>query len=141
MALPPDVRRRLGQVFSATVLRTLERRTVSEPWDEAAEKVQKPFHHALVPATVWKGSKFERSFVTSLGSMWEVAAVELGDALQGWAAKGHSYSGEIHTAQLHVIQSILNDLEARRRRPDWDSEIAEVLAARGRPDTSLPRDC
>lgn len=129
MSLPPEVRQRLGVVFSAPVLRTLERRTALEPWDEEAERLQKPFHHALVPAAVWKGSKFERSFVTSLGSMWEVAAVELGTALRGWATQGYSYSGQIHTTQLHVIQSILNDLEARRRKPDWDTEIKEVLAA------------
>lgn len=128
-ALSSDVRRRLGEVFSAPVLSTLERRTVLEPWDEEAEKAQKPFHHALVPAAVWKGSKFERSFTTSLGNTWKVAAVEIGGGLWGWVARGHAYSGAIHTAQLHVIQGILNDLEARRRRPDWDIEIAEVFAA------------
>ena len=50
MSFTPDVRRRLGEVFSAPVLKTLERRTVFEPWDEELEKKQKPFHHALVPA-------------------------------------------------------------------------------------------
>ena len=50
-------------------------------------------------------------------------------------AKGHSYTGTIHTAQLHAIQSILNDLESRKRRPDWDKEIGEVFAvASGRTE-------
>lgn len=133
MALPSHVRQRLGEVFSAPVLTTLERRTVSEPWDEAAEKLKKPFHHALVPAAVWKGSKFERSFTTSLGNTWEVAAVVIGRGVRGWVEQGHSYSGTIHTAQLHVIQSILNDLETRNRRPDWETEIGEVFAAAAGP--------
>jgi hypothetical protein len=133
MALPSQVRTRLSEIFATPVLSTLERRTRLEPWDEEAERVQKPFHHALVPAEVWKGSKFERSFVTSLGSMWEAAAVELGASLRGWAARSYAYVGDIHTAQLHVVQSILGDLEARRRRPDWDSEIAEVFAAASGP--------
>jgi hypothetical protein len=89
MSFTPDVRRRLGEVFSAPVLKTLERRTVFEPWDEELEKKQKPFHHALVPAAVWKGSKFERSFVTSLGNMWEVAATELRAVARGWAEQGY----------------------------------------------------
>lgn len=129
MAFPEDVRSKLAEVFAAPVLTSLNRRTVTEPWDEAVERTNKPFHFALVPAEVWKGAKFERSFVTSLGSMWEVAAVALGAPLRGWAAQGYSYAGSIHVEQLRVIQTILNDLESRARRPDWDGEVAEVLAA------------
>jgi Type II restriction endonuclease, TdeIII len=129
MAFTPEIRKKLAEVFARPVLSTLERRTVLEPWDEAEEVMSRPFHHALVPAAVWKGSKFERSFTTSLGSTWEAAAVVLGTGLRGWAERGYSYLGEIDTTQLHTIQKILNDLEARRRRPDWPSEMEEVLAA------------
>lgn len=88
MAFTPEVRKRLADVFARPVLTTLERRTVLEPWDEAAEIKSRPFHHALVPAAVWKGSKFERSFTTSLGSTWEAAAVVLGTGLRGWGGEG-----------------------------------------------------
>lgn len=114
------------------MLRALEG-TRLRPWDEDAERLQKPFHHALVPAMVWKSSKFERSFVTRLGSVWENCAAELGASLRGWAVRSYSYVGEIHTAQLHAVQSILGDLEARRRRPNWNAEIAEVLGAASGP--------
>lgn len=43
--------------------------------------------------------------------------------------QGYVYSGEIYSEQLHVITRILGDLEAVRRRPDWDAEVAEVFAA------------
>jgi hypothetical protein len=133
VAFTPEIRTRLAEVFARPVLTTLERRTVAEPWDEAAEAKSRPFHHALVPPAVWKGSKFERSFTTSLGSTWEAAAVVLGTGLRGWAERSYSYTGDIHTTQLHTIQRILNDLETRTRRPDWPKEMHEVLAAASGP--------
>ena len=78
MPLRRKLRRALRTSFEAPLRATLRRRTVEEPWDEAAERLQRPFHYALVPAAVWKGSKFERSFTTSLGSVWERAAVAIG---------------------------------------------------------------
>ena len=93
MAFSEEMRSKLAAAFASPVLTTLNRRTVTEPWNESVERANKPFHFALVPAEVWKGSKFERSFTTSLGSMWEVAAVALGGPLRGWAAQGYSYAG------------------------------------------------
>ena len=43
------------------------------------------------------------------------------------------YDGQIHSRQLQVITKILGDLEALRRRPDWDAEIGEVFAAASGP--------
>ncbi len=43
--------------------------------------------------------------------------------------QGYAYSGQIYSDQLRVITRILGDLEAVRRRPDWDAEVAEVFAA------------
>lgn len=43
--------------------------------------------------------------------------------------QGYVYEGEIYSRQMQIITWILGDLEARRTRPDWDAEIAEVVAA------------
>ena len=43
--------------------------------------------------------------------------------------------GEINSRQMQVITRLLGDLEARRRAPDWDSEIQEVYAAASGPTT------
>lgn len=133
MRFPPEVEKQLAVILAAPLLSTLKTRTVTEPWDEERERLLRPLHFALVPGAVWKGSKFERSFVTSLGTVWEHAAVEASRGVSGWMQKGFVYIGEIHSAQLHVIARILSDLEARRRRPDWDAEIAEVFAAASGP--------
>lgn len=129
MPISDATRDELRKIFEAPLKSTIQRRSVDEPWDEAAEREQRPFHYALVPATVWKGSKFERSFVTSLGSVWERAAVTLGGGIHGWSERGFVFRGEIHSSQLHTIQSILNELETRKRHPDWERELDEVLNA------------
>ena len=129
MRFPPDVERRLGEILAAPLVSTLRTRVDTEPWDENVERELRPLHFALVPAGVWKGSKFERSFVTSLGNVWEKAAIEASRGVRAWMQQGYVYEGQIHSEQLRVIQRILGDLEAGRRRPNWDAEVAEVFAA------------
>jgi hypothetical protein len=129
MRFPADVEERIASILAAPLVSTLRTRTVTEPWDEARERFLRPLHFALVPEAVWKGSKFERSFTTSLGNVWERAAIETSRGVRRWMQQGCVYEGEIHSSQMQVITHILGDLEARRARPDWDAEIAEVFGA------------
>lgn len=129
MEFPPAAKARLSEIFAAPLVSTLRTRTTTEPWDEERERSNRPLHFALVPPAVWKGSKFERSFVTSLGNVWEKAAVEASRGLSSWMQQSYLYEGEIYSEQVRVITKILADLEALRRRPDWGSEIREVFAA------------
>ncbi len=99
-----------------------------EPWDAEEEKRLRPFAFALVPEEVWKGAKFERSFVTSFGSAWEEMALLVARDKHDHAERGGRYVGRLRQGQLSQIQRILNDLEAGRSRPDWDAEFASVLA-------------
>ncbi len=133
MGFSPDVERRLGQILAAPLVSTLRTRVAKEPWNEEFERERRPLHFALVPPAIWKGSKFERSFSTSLGNVWEKAAIEASLGVRDWAQQGYVYEAEIHSNQLHVIHRILGDLEAGRRKPDWDAEMAEVLAAASGP--------
>lgn len=133
MRFPKDVEKRIETILAAPLVTTLHSRTVTEPWDEANERVLRALHFALVPAAVWKGSKFERSFSTSLGNVWERVALEASRGVRPWAHQGYVYKGEIYSKQIQVITRLLSDLESRRRKPEWDREIAEVLAAASGP--------
>ena len=131
MSLSADTRADVRAILEAQVLRALHRRVVEEPWDESQERISKPFHHALVPPEVWKGSKFERSFVTGMGSLWESVAVCIGQHLHGWAQRSFLYQGELHADQLATISDILAKLERRSSgvQPAWSAEIQRVRAA------------
>lgn len=60
---------KIEEHLSLVMNRIIDKRTVEEPFDENEIKKTNPFGYRLVPVEVWKGSKFERSFVTSLGQV------------------------------------------------------------------------
>ncbi|MFQ6002393.1 MAG: TdeIII family type II restriction endonuclease [Candidatus Zixiibacteriota bacterium] len=110
----------------------LKRRVEKEPFDIVEEGEKRPFLVALVPEEILKASKFERSFVTSLGQIgWEKIAHIIGEERKGIAKTNYKLTGEIHQAQLSTIQKIVYELEHRvgrdiRRRPNWKMEKKEV---------------
>lgn len=111
----------------------VERRIVLEPWDVEKEKMNKPFHFALAPELVWKGSKFERSLVTVMGQTgWEQIGRIIAQENHGHAENGRMTTGEISQGKLTQIQTILDELEHKsknnNRTPNWYHELSEVLA-------------
>ena len=122
------------QEIIRVVDRVIQTRTVSEPFDIEQLRKERPFHVALLPEEILKSSKFERSFVTSMGSIWESIARIIVEEEWGFSENGYDVSGQIYQNQLKVIQRILNDLEhGGKRSPNWNSEIKEVLAAASGP--------
>ena len=77
--------------------------------EESGKKGQlKPFHSAiLTPATVTV-SKYERSFSTTLGSMFEAAAEIIGQQNFAFAKRQFDVTGQIGTAASTTIDSIRN---------------------------------
>lgn len=130
MPLSRSTRDEIAAVISGVVERTLHTRVVSEPWDLEEERRRRPFAFALAPEEVWKGAKFERSFVTSFGRAWEHMAQIVAQDKHDHAKRDSQVIGMLHQGQLTAIQTILNQLERRTRQPDWDAEFEEVMSAR-----------
>lgn len=130
VALTDPTREAISMFVTGLVERTLRTRVDLEPWDVEAEKLLRPFAFALVPEEVWKGAKFERSFVTSFGSAWEEMALLVARDKYDHAERGERYTGRLHQDQLAQIQRILNELESGLRQPDWNTEFASVLDAK-----------
>jgi hypothetical protein len=129
VALEESTRKAIALFVTGVVERTLRTRVELEPWDVEEERRLRPFAFALVPEEVWKGAKFERSFSTSFGSAWEEMALLVARNKYDHAERGGRYVGALHQEQLAQIQRVLNELEAGRRRPDWDAEFHSVLNA------------
>jgi len=122
-----------------TVLRTfmenvLKRRLIDDPWDYNKYQATLPFHVALVPEEIWKGAKFERSFVTSLGMIgWEEIARIIAEDKRGFAKRGERIIGKIYKEKLNKIHDILRELEhEKNRKPNWNSEINEIDNIKGK---------
>lgn len=97
---------------------------------------KKPLYAALVPDEIFKGSHFERRFVTPFGGVWEKLAVTAASVGMGEAHKGYTISGQVRQERLKRIQEVLNKLEHKetegsRLKPNWDQEINYILDGKG----------
>ena len=89
--------------------RILEKRTIQEPFNEEEIKNKNPFGYRLVPIEVWKGSKFERSFVTSLGQgIFEQIAKIIAEGSGAVAENQYVKTIRLNTWQIEKIDNILS---------------------------------
>lgn len=132
MTLKDATRKKIKDEIIRVVDRVIKKRTIDEPFDIGELEEERPFHVAILPEEILKGSKFERSFVTSLGqSVWEEIAKIIVEEEWGFSKRSKHIEGEIYQSQLQVIQKILNELEhaSGGRKPNWEKELGEVEKA------------
>lgn len=117
--------------------RVMDRVLYTDPFVVENHHASKPLYAALVPDEIFKGSHFERRFVTPFGSIWEKLTVSAATVYHGRCLKGHSVHGTIGDVSLRRIQEVLNRLEhpanGVRTKPDWDKELAYIKAGGGNP--------
>lgn len=89
----------------------MERVLVTNPFVVEKHHANKPLYAALVPDEIFKGSHFERRFVTPFGSAWEKLAVAVGKVNHGHCSQGCTIEGTIGQESLRRIQETLNRLE------------------------------
>jgi hypothetical protein len=111
---------------------------ISDPFIVEKHHANKPLYAALVPDEIFKGSHFERRFVTPFGSVWEILAVQVANAYHGHCEQGASVVGTVWDESLRRIQEVLNRLEhgvngQKRERPNWNEELAYIKAGGGKP--------
>lgn len=94
---------------------------------------EKPLYAALVPDEIWKGSHFERRFTTPFGKAWQSLAVAVGKTYHGQCGQEIKVEGLVGKESLRRIQEVLNRLESKEYKPDWDNELQYILAGGGEP--------
>ena len=88
-----------------------------------------PFGSRLVPQEIWKGSKFERSFVTSFGQgVYEQIAYEIAIGSGAYAENQHVETVTLNTWQDEAISNLLSSQRGSEtpQQPDWVRELLEV---------------
>ena len=82
-----------------------------DPFIEDEHHAKKPIYAALVPDEIFKGSHFERRFVTPFPSVWERLAEVVANAGLGYGETSHSITGQVREERLRRISEVLNRLE------------------------------
>lgn len=126
-------------VVSEMMEHVMNRVLIEDPFVPEMHHAQKPIYAALVPDEIFKGSHFERRFTTPFGRVWEKLASVVATAYHGNCEMGKRVDGVIRSERLKRIQEVLGRLEhpsnvrAGRVKPDWNNELAYVLAGSGEP--------
>lgn len=134
---PEGMKAAIQTVIKDLMDRVLRKVLSEDPFIKEKFHAEKPLYAALVPDEIFKGSHFERRFVTPFGSVWEDLAVAAAKYGLGYGVKGYTIHGKIKSDRLVRIIQILNALEhpenkgRDRQRPAWDSELEYVLGGGG----------
>jgi hypothetical protein len=126
----------IQSVIRVMMDRVMNRVLVEDPFIEEVHRAKKPLYAALVPDEIFKGSHFERRFVTPFGSAWEKLAQVAATEGLGYGSLNHTIQGTVRADRLRRIQAVLDQLEhgragGERTRPDWDRELSYVLDGQG----------
>jgi hypothetical protein len=115
----------------------LDRVLRQDPFNTEKHRADKPLYAALVPDEIFKGSHFERRFVTPFGRVWEKLAVVAAKEGLGYGIQGHTINGQVKEGRLTRIAEVLNRLEHKpkgqetRVKPDWQAELKYISSGRG----------
>ncbi len=118
--------------------KVMERVLETDPFVADTHRANRPLYAALVPDEIFKGSHFERRFVTPFGGVWEKLAVVAAQEGLGLGIQGHTIRGNVGEERLRRIQEVLNKLEHPasgqvRTKPNWQTELDYILAGGGEP--------
>lgn len=126
----------IQEVIKTMMDRVMEKVLVEEPFLKEEHRAKKHLYAALVPDEIFKGSHFERRFVTLFGSVWEKLAVVAANEGLGYGIAGYKINGTVREERLRRIAEVLNSLEhsqkgGKKKKPDWKSELAFILEGDG----------
>lgn len=130
----------IQSVIKAMMDRVMHKVLVEDPFVKEKLQADKPLYTALVPDEIFKGSHFERRFVTPFGGVWEKLAVVAATEGLGHGEQGFAITGKVNKERLRRIQEVLNRLEhpenGKRIKPNWEEELKYVLE--GKSDKLIP---
>lgn len=133
-----EMKAAIQSVIRAMMDRVMDNVLVNDPFIKEEHRAKRPLYAALVPDEIFKGSHFERRFVTPFGKAWESLAVTAAVRGLGHGVAGHTITGTVKSERLRRITEVLSTLEhaekgKKRTKPDWKKELSYVLAGKGEP--------
>jgi len=136
-----EMKESIQSVIKSMMDRVMHKVLVEDPFIKEEHRAKKPLYAALVPDEIFKGSHFERRFVTPFGDAWEKLAIVAANTGLGYGIRAHTIIGKINSERLRRIQQILDSLEhpekgKKRAKPNWDNELQYVLE--GKSEEIIP---
>lgn len=123
-------------VIKSLMDRVMRNVLIKDPFIAKNHQKNKPLYAALIPDEIFKGSHFERRFVTPFGHAWGKLAIAVAQESLGNVTTEHHIHGNIKKERLNRITEVLNNLEHQsetqtRIKPNWNSELSYILEGDG----------
>lgn len=127
----------IKRVVSELMDRVMNKVLVTDPFIKEKHHSSKPLYATLVPDEIFKGSHFERRFVTPFGGVWEKLTHVVANEYHGDCTMRHLINGEVSSGRLKRIQEVLNRLEHKKKgvdkvKPNWEEELNYILKGKGK---------
>lgn len=131
-----EMKLEIQSVIKLMMDQVMDNALIKKPFSADNHRAFKPLYAALVPDEIFKGSHFERKFVTPFGKAWEKLALVAVQKGLGYGIREEKIFGKIKAERLRRITEVINSLEhppsgEKRRKPDWDSELSYILEGEG----------
>lgn len=128
----------IKEVVSKMMDRVMNNVLINDPFIKEKHHSSKPLYAALVPDEIFKGSHFERRFVTPFGSVWEKLAQVVAIEAHSDCSIGYNINGVVGSESLRRIQEVLNKLEHNAKgnqkiKPNWRTELKYIKEGGGEP--------
>lgn len=131
------VAKAIKEIIENLMERVMYNVLIKDPFIKEKHRSAKPLYSALVPDEIFKGSHFERRFVTPFGGVWEKLAQVVAIENHGKCEMGYTVSGTVGDESLRRIQEVLNKLEHQKGKdkikPNWEEELLYVKSGGGNP--------
>ena len=136
MASEQQMKLAIQAVIQEMMDRLMHKVLVTDPFIKETHRAKRPLYAALVPDEIFKGSHFERRFVTPFGRVWENLAVVAAESGLGYGVREHRIDGLVKAERLRRITEVLNRLEHTRKgkqrvQPNWEAELEYIQAGGG----------
>lgn len=131
-----NISHEINKVISELMDKVMDKVLFNDPFIKEKHHSSKPLYAALVPDEIFKGSHFERRFVTPFGGVWEKLAQVVANEYHRHCEISKTITGEIGAERLRRIQEVLNRLEHKKKgtdkqKPNWSAELKYILEGGG----------
>src|SRR4030042_6055869 len=103
MTKEQEMKEAIQSVIKLMMERVMNKVLVEDPFIKEEHKAKTPIYAALVPDEIFKGSHFERRFVTPFGNVWEKLAVVAANVGIGYGKLHHTIIGTVNAERLRRI--------------------------------------
>src|SRR3989344_8720055 len=87
----------INSVIRTMMDRIMDKVLVTDPFIVDEHHAKKPLYASLVPDEIFKGSHFERRFVTPFGNAWEKLAIVAANKGLGYGVQGFNIRGQVNS--------------------------------------------